>query len=117
MNLRSSEAQCLELSGGQGTLEAVSQRESQDLAEGGRHGEGEHWVDLGHTLHRAPIGILTAFPAPGVLLLSMLGLVLCYSPCTQPLASRGTENGFLGLTTLAGCRGGSAKLCPGPSIL
>lgn len=108
---------CLELSGGQGTLEVVSQRGSQDLDEAGRHGESEHWVDLGHALHPAPISILIAIPAPGVLLSSMLGLVLSDSPCTQPLASRVTENVFLGLTTLAGCRGGSAKLCPGPSIL
>lgn len=87
---------CLELSGGQGTLETVSQRGSQDLDEGGAHGEGEHWVDLGHTLHPAPIGILIAIPAPGVLLPSMLGPLLSDSPYTQPLASGGTENVFWG---------------------
>lgn len=52
---------CLELSGGQGTLEAVTQRGGHGLDQGSG---GEHWLDLGHTLHPAPMGILIATPRP-----------------------------------------------------
>lgn len=102
---------CLELSGGQGTLETVSQRGSQDLDEGGAYGEGEHWVDLGHTLHPASIGILIAIPAPGVLLPSMLGPLLSDSLCPT-LGFQGNRECVFGVNNTGRLQGRKHQAVP-----
>lgn len=110
---------CLELSGGRGTLEALTQYLREEVA--------MSWIGVGpwrvstgcirdilYTL-LASTGILIATPAPGARL-PYIG-PSPFSLSLYPTLSLQRNNAVWGLTTLAGCRGRSSKPCPGPSIL